>query len=119
MVKRVKPKSRKDRPVANPQRGEVWWLEDQQIGRRPVLVLTRNSAVDVLTGIVVAPVTKTVRVIDSEIVLDEDDGLPARCAATFDNLRTVPKALLTQRITVLSLLRQHEICLALNFALDC
>jgi mRNA interferase MazF len=100
-------------------RGEVWWLEDPSIGRRPVLVLTRSSAIDVLTGVVVAPITRTVREIDSEIVLDEADGLTERCAATFDDLRTVPKSLLTQRISGLSALRQLEICDALNFALEC
>jgi mRNA interferase MazF len=97
----------------------VWWLEDDEIGRRPVLVLTRNSAIPVLTGILVAPITRTVRSIDSEIVLDETEGLSVRCAATFDNLRTVPKVLLTTRVGELSVSRQFEICTALNFALDC
>lgn len=100
-------------------RGQVWWLEDESIGRRPVLVLSRNSAIGVLTGLVVAPITRTVRMIDSEIVLDESDGLPERCAATFDNLRTVPKALLTRQVCELSPLRKIEICSALNFALEC
>jgi mRNA interferase MazF len=115
----VRAKTSRTNSKTGPQRGEIWWLEDKEIGRRPVLILTRNSVIEVLTGIVVAPVTRTVRLIDSEIVLDLEDGLPARCAATFDNLRTVPKALLTKRITVLSSMRQTEICIALNFALDC
>jgi mRNA interferase MazF len=107
------------RSRALPQRGEIWWLEDEEIGRRPVLVLTRNSAVSALTGIVVAPITRTVRMIDSEIVLDQEDGMSLRCAATFDNLRTVPKALLTSKETELSAVRRFEVCRALNFALDC
>jgi mRNA interferase MazF len=110
---------RRTRKLNSPERGEVWWLEDEQIGRRPVLILTRNSAVGVLTGLVVAPITRTVRMIESEIVLDETDGLSQRCAATFDNLRTVPKALLTLKIADLSALRKLEICSALNFALEC
>jgi mRNA interferase MazF len=110
---------KRSRRVAHPRRGEVWWLEDQQIGRRPVLVLTRNSVIDVLSGVVVAPVTRTVRNIDSEIVLDVEDGFPERCAATFDNLRTVPKAMLTSKMEELPSGRLFEMCRALNFALDC
>jgi mRNA-degrading endonuclease toxin of MazEF toxin-antitoxin module len=84
-----------------------------------VLVLTRDSAIPVLTGLVVAPITTTIRSIDSEIVLDEDDGLPRRCAASFDNLRTVPRTMLTARVAVLSAARRTEICTALGWALDC
>lgn len=111
--------SRRSPRRSSPKRGEVWWLEDESIGRRPVLVLTRDSAISVLTGLVVAPITTTVRDIDSEIVLDVDDGLPRRCAATFDNLRTVPRTMLTERVTSLSGARRSEICTALGWALDC
>ena len=109
----------KRKTLKEPRHGEVWWLEDADIGRRPVLILTRDSAIAVLTGIVVAPITRTVRGIDSEIVLDVEDGLPQRCAATFDNLRTVPKMLLTSRVTLLRPIHRLNVCEALNFALDC
>ena len=67
--------------VGLPRRGDIWWLDSAEIGRRPVLVVTRDSAIDVLTGIVVAPITRTVRNIDSEIRLDSDDGMSESCAA--------------------------------------
>ncbi len=102
-----------------PLRGDVWWLESPDIGRRPVLVLTRNSAIDVLTGIVVAPITRTIRYIDSEIRLDGDDGMPEPCAASFDNLRTVPRSMMATKLTRLPTERLREMCSAISFALEC
>jgi mRNA interferase MazF len=102
-----------------PRRGDVWWLESPEMGRRPVLVITRDSAIDVLTGIVVAPITRTVRNIDSEIRLDSDDGMPELCAASFDNLRTVPRSMMTAKLSRLSTERLPEICDAISFALEC
>jgi mRNA-degrading endonuclease toxin of MazEF toxin-antitoxin module len=52
-----------------PRRGDVWWLESPEIGRRPVLVITRDSAIDVLSGIVVAPITRTVETLTPRSVL--------------------------------------------------
>ena len=105
--------------ISDPRHGEVWWLEDEGIGRRPVLVLTRDSAIAVLSRLVVAPVTRTVRDIPSEVALDQDDGMPERCAATFDNLRTVSKSLLNRRITRLPTGKAMQVCTAMRFALDC
>jgi mRNA interferase MazF len=102
-----------------PRRGDVWWLESPEMGRRPVLVVTRDSAIDVLTGIVVAPITRTVRNIDSEIPLDSDDGMPEPCSASFDNLRTVPISMMVTKLTRLSSERLPEICGAISFALEC
>jgi mRNA interferase MazF len=102
-----------------PRRGDVWWLESPEMGRRPVLVITRDSAIDVLTGIVVAPITRTVRNIDSEIRLDSDDGMPELCAASFDNLRTVPRSMMSTKLSRLSTERLSEICGAVSFALEC
>ncbi len=104
---------------AVPAHGEVWWLEDEGIGRRPVLILTRSSAIDVLIRVVVAPITRTVRRIPSEVLLDEGDGMPERCAVTMDSLRTVSKGLLTRRITMLSHGKLFQLCEAMKFALDC
>src|SRR5205814_3908047 len=59
-------------------RGEVWWGEDPDAGRRPLLILTRASAVPVLQSLVVVPATRTIRGIPTEVVVDEDDGMPAR-----------------------------------------
>ena len=104
--------------VATPAQGEIWWAEAED-KRRPVLVVTRSEAVAVLTGVVVAPVTRTVRNIPTEVSLGPDDGMPAECAATFDNLRVVPKAYLVDRICVLGSSPLGEACTALRAAVDC
>lgn len=105
--------------VTAPRRGEIWWGELEGIGRRPFLVLTRDGAIPVLTSLVCAPITRTVRSIPTELPLDTDDGLPAPCAATFDNLRTIPKSRLTERVTRLPAERVEEACRALRLAVDC
>lgn len=86
--------------------------------RRPVMVVTRDTAVPVLGAILVAPVTRTVRGIPTEIPLGGDEGLPEPCAASFDNLRPVRKAWLTRRMGDLGP-RSHEICEALAALSDC
>ena len=100
-------------------RGEVWWGEFPDAGRRPFLVMTRTGAIPVLTSVLVAPVTRTVRDIPTELRLGRDDGMPADCAATFDNLRVVPKGNLTERICSLGPTRLAEACAALRNAVDC
>lgn len=105
--------------VNEPRRGEVWWGEMESLGRRPYLVLTRDAAIPVLTSLVCAPVTTKVRSIPSELRLDQSDGLPRTCAATFDNLLPVPKRLLTERISRLGPERMSGLCEALKVALDC
>lgn len=105
--------------MTSPTRGEVWWLGDPEVGRRPVLVLTRDAAIPVLRWVLVAPVTRTVRGIPTELPLDVDDGMPRPCAATFDNMRPVRLSLLTERITTLSPTRMAQACAALRLAVDC
>lgn len=100
-------------------RGEVWWGELPETGRRPFLVMTRNRAIPVLTNVLAAPVTRTVRGIPTELALGLDDGMPAECVASFDNLRVVPKAYLTRRICTLAPARLAEACAALGNAVDC
>jgi mRNA interferase MazF len=100
-------------------RGEVWWVEHPDAGRRPACVVTREAAIPVLTSVLVAPATRTVRGIPTEVQLGVDDGMPADCALSFDNLTTVPKALLTERITALPAARQAELCAALRLATGC
>ena len=100
-------------------RGEIWWLEHPDAGRRPACILTRRAAIPVLTAVLVAPATRTVRGIPSEVALSREDGLPADCALSFDNLATVPKALLVERITALTPTRLPELCAALNVAAGC
>lgn len=69
-----------------PRQGEIWWAEAED-KRRPVLVVTRSEAVPVLTWIVVAPLTRTVRDIPTEVRLGEANGLTEDCVASFDNLQ--------------------------------
>lgn len=101
------------------ERGDVCWLELPEEGRRPVCVLTRAAALPVLHNVTVALVTRTVRDIPTEVRLDERHGMPAECAITLDNLRTVPKRMLTERITALSGGQMNEVCRALDIATGC
>ena len=103
--------------VATPRRGEVWWAETEA-SRRPALVVTRSEAIAVLMGIVVAPVTRTVRGIPTEVRLAEAEGLSVECAASFDNLQRIRRAALTERIGALGV-RGDEICQALRALADC
>jgi mRNA interferase MazF len=104
--------------VSQPRQGEIWWAEAED-KRRPVLVVTRNEAIPILLRFVVAPVTRTVRNIPTEIALGADEGLPAECAASFDNLQPVNRHSLTEGIGALSPTRRHEICAALDALADC
>ena len=97
-------------------RGEVVWLELELEGRRPVVVLTRDTALPTLRNVVVALVTRTIRGIETEVQVGPEDGMPVECVVSLDNLRTVPQALLTESITKLSALRMDEICGALTQA---
>ena len=100
-----------------PRQGEIWWAEAED-KRRPVLVVTRSESVPVLTGIVVAPVTRTVRDIPTEIALGEAEGLPVESAASFDNLQRVRRSALVERLGDLGSRRQ-QICSALRALADC
>jgi mRNA interferase MazF len=105
--------------VTEPARGEVWWGEMADVGRRPYLVLTRDVAIPVLRRVVVAPVTKTIRGIPSELRLGSEEGLDVECVASMDNVLTLPKSILVQRIGALSPERRRELCDALSAAVDC
>jgi mRNA interferase MazF len=100
-------------------RGEVWWVEHPDAGRRPACVLTRQAAIPVLNSVLVAPATRTIRGIPTEVALGPVDGMPDDCALSFDNLTTVRKALLTSRITTLPDSRLPELCDALRAATGC
>lgn len=101
-----------------PAQGEVWWAEAED-KRRPVLVVTRSEAVTVLTWIVAAPVTRTVRGIPTEVPLGEAEGLSEPCAATFDNLQPIRRSFLTERIGGLGHDRRGDLCKALAALADC
>ena len=104
--------------MSDPRQGDVWWAEADD-KRRPVLVVTRNEAIPVLRLLVVAPVTRTVRGIPTEVALGADEGLPVECAASFDNLQPINRTLLTERIGTLPATRHREVCGALGALADC
>ena len=99
-------------------RGEVWWAETPG-GDRPVIVLTRDPVADRIEAVVVAACTRTIRGVMSELPLGPDDGLPDHCVASFDNLHTVRRAALRQRIAQLSPARMVEACRVMDRALGC
>lgn len=99
-------------------RGEVWWAATPG-GDRPVLILTRDPVADRIAAVVVAPCTRTVRGLMSELPLDQADGLPERCVAAFDNLHTLARDRFRRRITRLSPFKMEEACRVLSSALGC
>lgn len=103
-----------------PRRGEVWWCELPEIGRRPVVVLSRDTAIPRLRRTLIAPCTTTVRGLVSEVVLEPaQDPVPRRCAVNLDSVESVSVAVLTERIGTLAGARMHEVCAALAVAVDC
>jgi mRNA interferase MazF len=105
--------------VTLPGRGEVWWGEAPDAKGRPYLVLTRDEAIPVLRTLLVAPVTRTVRGIPTEVALGTDEGLPTECVAAFDATTVFPRTMLVRRVGALSPTRLHELCDALAAATDC
>ncbi len=87
--------------------------------KRPVVVLTRSSAIAYLSTVTVAPITSAIRGVPSEVVLNEEDGMKASCAVNLHNAVTVPQDRLGKRVAQLSSRRMSEICAALRFSLGC
>ncbi|MGH2596017.1 MAG: type II toxin-antitoxin system PemK/MazF family toxin [Actinomycetota bacterium] len=105
--------------MSQPRRGEIWWAETPEEKRRPYVVLTRDAAIPVMRKLLVAPVTRRVRRIPTEVPLGPAEGLPEPCAASMDNVQVFLKALLTARAGAIGSERSHELCRALNAAVDC
>ncbi len=101
------------------RRGEIWWVERPNTGRRPHLVLTRDAAIDVLETVIAVPATRTIRDLPSEVELALADGMPEKCVLSLDNVRVIPKAFFRERICVLSPSRMDEVCVALTLATGC
>ena len=100
-------------------RGEVWWVEDPDAGRRPHLVLTRQTAIPVLNAYIAVPATRTIRGIPTEVRMGTEEGMPADCVLSCDNVALVPHAFFTERITRLGADRLSEVCSALAVATGC
>jgi mRNA interferase MazF len=99
-------------------RGDVcWYTFKTPDKRRPVLILTRDSAIGVLNAVTIAPITSTIRSIPTEVILTEADGLPNTCAANLDKLQTVPESNIGARIARLTSRKMKEAAAAIVFAL--
>ena len=106
--------------TATPRRGELWWCQPPEIGRRPVVVLSRDAAIPRIRRALVAPCTTTIRGLPSEVVLDPDeDPIGRRSAVNLDSVESVSIAVLVERLGTLSSARMREICTALEVAVDC
>jgi mRNA interferase MazF len=103
--------------VTEPRQGDIWWAEAED-KRRPVLVVTRTRAIPVLTWILVAPVTRTIRGIPTEIPLGPAEGLAGESVASFDNIQPIRRSFLTDRVGELGQ-RRVEVCSALGALADC
>jgi mRNA interferase MazF len=104
------------------RRGEIRWYSFKPPDKkRPVLILTRDSALTFLNEVTIAPVTSNIRDIPSEIVVGPEDGMFQHCAVNFDHIQTVSKAKLGGIITTLSAEKMSEAGRAICFALgiDC
>lgn len=99
-------------------RGELWWLETPDEKGRPVLIITRDEAISVLRRVMVAPITRTVRAAPSQLPVGRDEGLPVESVANFDDLASVPKALLIRRLGTLGT-RLPELCHTLRGMSGC
>ena len=100
------------------RRAEVrWYRFSRPDEKRPVLLLTRDSALEFLGEVTVAPVTSTIRDIPSEVILTTEDGMPRDCAINLDHVQTVSKSKLGAIITTLGPKRMLEVRSALLFSL--
>jgi len=100
------------------KRGEIRYYEFASPDkRRPVLLLSRDTAIRQLNDITVAPITSTIRNLPTEVPLDETDGMPKRCAINLDHLQTVPKHRIGDRLTEIGAAKLDAVERALLFAL--
>ena len=101
------------------RRGEVWWADlPQPTGRRPVVLLSRDAAYRVRTSVTVGVITRTARAIPVEVPLGSEDGMPQQCVVNLDDILTISKARLAERITTLSPQKMTAVARAIIFALD-
>jgi mRNA interferase MazF len=114
------PAGRRRVVTSLPARGEVWWCELAEVGRRPVVVLSRDAAIPRLRRVLVAPCTTTIRALPSEVVLEpDDDPIPRRSAVNLDSVESVSVGVLVERLGRLADARLRELCRALEVAVDC
>lgn len=98
----------------------MWWCELPDIGRRPVVVLSRDAAIPRLGRALIAPCTTNVRGLASEVLLEPvDDPVPRRCAVNLDSVESASVGVLVDRLGRLADARMREICTALQVAVEC
>jgi len=103
-----------------PARGEVWWCELADVGRRPVVVLSRDAAIPRLRRTLIGPCTTTIRGIPSEVLLEPgEDPIPRPSAVNLDSVESVSAGVLVERLGRLSDDRMRQICAALEVAVAC
>ena len=101
------------------KRGEVWWAEQPKpIGKRPVVLLSRDEAYNVRNAVTIAQVTTTARNIPVEVPLDAHDGLPRKCVVNLDTITTIRKAVLIKRICSLRTEKVEQVDRSIKFALS-
>jgi mRNA interferase MazF len=99
--------------------GDIWLMETPNAKRRPVLVVSRNEAIPMLNNVVIAPITSTLRSIPTCVVVGPEEGIDHESVASFDNLSSVPKSVLTTQLGSLGPAGQTKICAALGALADC
>jgi mRNA interferase MazF len=100
------------------KRGDVrWYTLEPPDKRRPVLILTRDSAIGVLNTVTVAPITTTMRGVPTEVFLDRSDGMPSDCTVNLDHIQTISKNKVGALLATLPNYRMAEVQRAVDFAL--
>jgi mRNA interferase MazF len=106
--------------IALPARGEVWWCELPEVGRRPVVVLSRDAGIPRFRRVLIGPCTTTIRGIPSEVLLEPaEDPIPRVSVVNLDSVESVSIATLVERLGRLSDERLRQICDALEVAVGC
>ena len=106
--------------TALPARGEVWWCEVAEAGRRPVVVLSRDAAIPRLRRTLIGPCTTAIRGLPSEVLLEPDeDPIPRASVVNLDSVESVSLGSLVERIGRLSDERMRQVCRALEVAVAC
>jgi len=101
------------------KRGEIRWYKFMRPDKkRPVLILTRNSVLEYLGEVTIAPITSVVRNIPSEVFLSKDEGMPRDCTVNCDHLQTISKGKIGSLITSLPPVKMVDVGRAIRFALD-
>ena len=101
------------------RRGDVWWMQEPNSKRRPAVVLTRQVMLDRLSQVTVAAVTTRDRDLPTEVALTVDHGMPQRCVVSLDNIHTIFRGFLTERITTLDEATMSKVCQAVRVAVAC